>query len=148
MSELDLPGESGVDAFGAAGGGMDVQMLAAALRQDSADLDVYAKVLSVNLVESLPRDAVQVVRKRSLADRAAGREGNVVELDVALGDVRLALRMDRGRVAGEICKEVRGVVLSRQQVGLDEWIAALAQGLADAASQNAKARDALQRWLT
>lgn len=148
MSELDLPGEAGVDGFGAAGGGMDVQMLAAALRQDSADLDVYAKVLSVNLVESLPRDAVRVVRKRSLSDRAAGREGNVVELDVALGDVRLALRMDRGRVAGEICKEVRGVVLSRQQVGLDEWIAALAQGLADAAASNAKAREALQRWLT
>jgi hypothetical protein len=150
MSELDLPGESGLGGFGAAGagGGMDVQMLAAALRQDSADLDVYAKVLSVNLVESLPKDSVQVVRKRSLADRAAGREGSVVELDVALGDVRLALRMDRGRVAGEICKEVRGVVLSRQQVGLDEWIAALAQGLADAADSSARAREALQRWLS
>ena len=147
MSELDLPGGSGLDDVGGAGGGMDVQMLASALRQDSADLDVYAKVLSVNLVESLPRDAVQVVRKRSLSDRAAGREGSVVSLDVALGDLRLALRMDRGRVAGEICKEVRGVVLSRQQVGLDEWISALAQGLADAAASSAKAREALQRWL-
>lgn len=145
MSELDLPGESGL---GGPGGGMDVQMLAAALRQDSADLDVYARVLSVNLVESLPKDAVQVVRKRSLGDRAAGREGSVVELDVALGDVRLALKTDRGRVVGEICKEVRGVVLSRQQVGLDEWIAALAQGLADEAASSARAREALQRWLT
>jgi hypothetical protein len=148
MSELDLPGESGPGGVDASGGGMDVELLAAALRQDSADLDVYAKVLSVNLVESLPRDAVQVVRKRSLSDRAAGREGSVVQLDVALGDVRLALKMDRGRVAGEICKEVRGVVLSRQQVGLDEWIAALAQGLADAATSSARAREALQRWLT
>jgi len=142
MSELDLPGENGAGASG-----MDVEMLAAALRQDSADLDIYAKVLSVNLVESLPRDSVQVVRKRSLSDRAAGREGNVVQLDVALGDSRLALRMDRGRVVGEICKEVRGVVLSRQQVGLDEWISALAQALSDAANSNARAREALQRWL-
>ena len=142
MSELDLPGENDAGASG-----MDVELLAAALRQDSADLDIYAKVLSVNLVESLPRDAVQVVRKRSLSDRAAGREGNVTNLDVALGDVRLALRMDRGRVVGEICKEVRGVVLSRQQVGLDEWISALAQALSDAASSNARAREALQRWL-
>jgi hypothetical protein len=142
MSELDLPGENGAGASG-----MDVELLAAALRQDSADLDIYAKVLSVNLVESLPRDSVQVVRKRSLSDRAAGREGSVVELDVSLGDVRLALRMERGRVMGEICKEVRGVVLSRQQVGLDEWIAALAQGLSDAASSSARAREALQRWL-
>ena len=127
--------------------GMDVEMLAAALRQDSADLDVYAKVLSVNLVESLPPGAVQVERKRSMADRVAGREGTVTSLDVALGEVRLGLRMDRGRPVGEVCKEVRGVVLSRQQVGLDEWIAALAKGLAESAASSARAREALQRYL-
>jgi hypothetical protein len=127
--------------------GMDVELLAAALRQDSADLDVYAKVLSVSLVESLPPGAVQVERKRSMADRMAGREGTVTSLDVALGEMRLGLRMDRGRPIGEICKEVRGVVLSRQQVGLDEWIAALAQGLADTAASSARAREALRRYL-
>lgn len=128
-------------------GGMDVELLAAALRQDTADLDVYAKVLSVNLVESLPQGAVQVERKRSMSDRVAGREGTVTSLDVALGETRLALRMERGRPVGEICKEVRGVVLSRQQVGLDEWIAALARGLADSAASSARAREALQRYL-
>jgi hypothetical protein len=127
--------------------GMDVELLAAALRQDSADLDVYAKVLSVSLVESLPPGAVQVERKRTMADRMAGREGTVTSLDVALGETRLGLRMDRGRPIGEICKEVRGVVLSRQQVGLDEWIAALAQGLADTAASSARAREALRRYL-
>ena len=138
--EVELPDSSGSN-------GMDVELLAAALRQDSADLDVYAKVLSVSLVESLPQGAVQVDRKRSMSDRMAGREGTVVSVDVALGDTRLALRMDRGRPIGEICKEVRGVVLSRQQVGLDEWIAALARGLAESAASNAKAREALQRYL-
>jgi hypothetical protein len=126
---------------------MDVELLAAALRQDSADLDVYAKVLSVNLVESLPQGAVRVERKRSMSDRMAGREGTVTALDVALGDVRLGLRIDRGRPVGEICKEVRGVVLSRQQVNLDEWIAALAQGIADSAASSARAREALQKYL-
>jgi hypothetical protein len=126
---------------------MDVELLAAALRQDSADLDVYAKVLSVNLVESLPQGAVQVERKRSMSDRVAGREGTVTSLDVSLGDVRLSLRMDRGRPVGEICKEVRGVVLSRQQVGLDEWIAALARGIAETAESSARAREALQKYL-
>lgn len=138
--EVELPDASGTN-------GMDVELLAAALRQDSADLDVYAKVLSVNLVESLPKGAVQVERKRSMSDRVAGREGTVTSLDVALGDVRLGLRLDRGRTIGEICKEVRGVVLSRQQVGLDEWIAALARGLAESAESSAKAREALQRYL-
>ena len=126
---------------------MDVELLAAALRQDSADLDVYAKVLSVNLVESLPQGAVQVERKRSMSDRMAGREGTVTSLDVALGDTRLGLRIDRGRPVGEICKEVRGVVLSRQQVNLDEWIEALARGIAESAASSARAREALQRYL-
>ena len=140
MGEVELPDSSGAN-------GMDVELLAAALRQDSADLDVYAKVLSVSLVESLPQGAVQVERKRSMSDRVAGREGTVTSLDVAIGDVRLGLRLDRGRTIGEICKEVRGVVLSRQQVGLDEWIAALARGLADSAASSARAREALQRYL-
>jgi len=143
MGEVELPDSSGTNGTS----GMDVELLAAALRQDSADLDIYAKVLSVNLVESLPQGAVQVERKRSMADRVAGREGTVTSLDVAIGDVRLGLRLDRGRTIGEICKEVRGVVLSRQQVGLDEWIDALARGLADSAASSARAREALQRYL-
>ena len=138
--ELDTTGPDGAN-------GMDVELLAAALRQDSADLDVYAKVLSVNLVESLPQGAVQVERKRSMADRVAGREGTVTSLDVALGDLRLALRLDRGQLVGEIRKVVRGVALSSQQVGLDEWIAALARGLADSAASSARAREALQKYL-
>lgn len=39
------------------------------------------------------------------------------------------------------------MVLSRQQVGLDAWIAALARGLADTAASSARAREALQRYL-
>ncbi|WP_406346155.1 hypothetical protein [Streptomyces sp. NBC_00648] len=125
----------------------EVELLAAALRQDSADLNLYAKVLSANLADSLPPGAVRVKRRRSVAERVAGREGSVAELDVALGEQRLSLRMDRGRVAGEICHEVRGIVLSRRHVGLDEWIDALAQSLAHAAASNARAREAVERFL-
>ena len=127
--------------------GMDVELLAAALRRDTADLDVYAKVLSVTLADSLPPGAVQVERKRSMADRMAGREGAVTNIDVALGEQRLGLRMDRGRMTGEVCKEVRGIVLSRQQVGLDEWLTALARALAETAASSARAREALERFL-
>lgn len=135
---------------GAGGGlerGMDVELLAAALRRDTADLDLYAKVLSVTLADSLPPGAVQVERKRTMADRVAGREGSVTGLDVALGEQRLGLRMDRGRMTGEVSKEVRGIVLSRKQVGLDEWITALARALADMAESSARAREALERFL-
>jgi regulator of protease activity HflC (stomatin/prohibitin superfamily) len=126
---------------------MEVELLAAALRRDSADLNLYAEVLSVNLVDSLPPGAVRLKRRRSVADRMSGREGSVTELDVALGEQRLSLRVDRGRVIGEICQEVRGIVLSRQPVGLDEWIDALARSLADAAASNARAREAIERFL-
>ena len=127
---------------------MEVELLAAALRQDSADLSLYAKVLTVNLVDSLPSGAVKVERKRSVSDRMAGREGTVSSLDVALGEQRLSLRADRGRMVGEICKEVRGIVLSRREVGLDEWIDALAQALAEAAVSSARAREAIEKFLT
>jgi len=127
---------------------MEVELLAAALRQDSADLSLYAKVLTVNLVDSLPSGAVRVERKRSVSDRMAGREGTVSALDVALGEQRLSLRAERGRMVGEICKEVRGIVLSRREVGLDEWIDALAQALAEAAASSARARQAIEKFLT
>ncbi|GAA2807338.1 hypothetical protein RMN57_02495 [Kitasatospora sp. CM 4170] len=126
---------------------MEVELLAAALRQDSADLNLYAEVLSANLVDSLPPGAVRIKRRRSVTDRLAGREGSVAELDVTLGEQRLSLRMEGGRVAGEICHEVRGIVLSRRRADLGEWIEALARSLAEAAATNARAREAVRRFL-
>ncbi|MGW6785129.1 hypothetical protein [Streptomyces sp. NPDC054987] len=126
---------------------MEVELLAAALRRDSADLDLYTQVLSAKLAQSLTPGTVRVVRRRSVAQRLAGREGPVAELDVVLGEQRLSLRVDRGQVAGEICHEVRGIVLSRRPVGLDEWIDALARSLARAAASNARAREAVERFL-
>ncbi|MEU7065284.1 hypothetical protein [Streptomyces sp. NPDC046161] len=127
---------------------MDVELLAAALRRDSADLNLYAEVLSATLANSLPTGAVRVKRRRSVVERMAGRGGSVAGLDVALGEQRLSLRVDRGRVVGEVCHEVRGVVLSRRPVTLEEWIGALARALAEAAASNARAREAVERFLT
>lgn len=125
----------------------DIELLAAALRRDSADLDLYAQVLTVTLADSLPPGAVHVKRRRSVADRVSGREGTVTDVDITLADQHLALRVERAQVAAEIRKEVRGVVLSRRQVGLDEWIDALARAIAAAASSNARAREAVERFL-
>jgi hypothetical protein len=135
------------DAAEGSDGELSVEMLAAALRQDTADLNVYARVLSTNLADSLPQGSVQLEYKRSMSDRMAGRAGTVVRVDVALGDQRLALRMERDRVIGEVCREVRGVVLSRQEVGLDSWVEALAEAITSAATSNARARATLQRFV-
>ncbi|MGW7317639.1 hypothetical protein [Streptomyces sp. NPDC054865] len=126
----------------------DVDMLAAALRRDSADLNLYVAVLAANLADSLPAGAVRVKRRRSVMERLAGREGSVAELDVSLGERRLLLRRDpEGRVTGEDCHEVRGIVLPRRPVGLDGWIDVLARSLAEAAA-NARAREAVERFLS
>jgi hypothetical protein len=50
-----------------------------------------------------------------------------------------------GQTAAEICREVRGVVLSRQAVPLQQWAAALAGALVAHAESNAQAAAALRR---
>jgi hypothetical protein len=124
-----------------------VEMLAAALRQDAADLEVYARVLTGTLADALPAGSVTVERKRGMADRLAGREGKVERLEVSLGEQRLALLISGSRVTGEICNEVRGVVLSRRPAPLDEWVTALASAIATRAASDARARAALERLL-
>ncbi|GAA1914994.1 hypothetical protein [Streptantibioticus ferralitis] len=130
------------------GGAPDsVDLLAAALRQDAADLEVYAQVLTGTLADALPPGSVAIERKRGMADRLAGREGRVERLDVSLGEQRLVLNLSGGRPTGEVCKEVRGVVLSRRPVALDEWVQALASAIAARAESDARARAALEKLI-
>ncbi|MFE2061136.1 hypothetical protein EDD90_9325 [Streptomyces sp. Ag109_O5-1] len=122
-----------------------IDLLTAALRRDAADLDVYAQVVTVTLAEALPPGSVVVERKRSMADRLAGRAGRVDRLEVFLGEQRLVLDLKGGQPTGEVCKEVRGVVLSRRPVALDEWVRELAVAIAARAQSDARARAALER---
>ncbi|MFJ9711442.1 hypothetical protein [Streptomyces sp. NPDC101234] len=122
-----------------------IDLLTAALRRDAADLDVYAQVVTVTLSEALPPGSVVVERKRSMADRLSGRAGRVDRLEVFLGEQRLVLDLKGGQPTGEVCKEVRGVVLSRRPVALDEWVRELAVAIAARAQSDARARAALER---
>ncbi|MFB7511130.1 hypothetical protein [Streptomyces broussonetiae] len=122
-----------------------IDLLTAALRRDAADLEVYAQVLTGTLTEALPPGSVTAQRKRGLADRLAGRDGRVERVEVFLGEQRLVLDLAGGRPKGEVCKEVRGVVLSRRPVALDEWVRELALAVAVRARSDARARAVLQR---
>ncbi|MFI0220456.1 hypothetical protein [Streptomyces lydicus] len=133
-----MPTESG-------GEPTSVELLTAALRRDSADLEVYAQVLAEMLANALPRGSVVIERKRGMTDRLAGREGRVTRLDVSLGEQRLVLNFSGGCPSGEVCKEVRGVVLSRRPVALDDWVRELAEAVAARAESDAHARAALER---
>jgi hypothetical protein len=126
----------------------DVDALAAALRADSADLDVYARVLTTSLAEALPEGMVTVTYDRSFSDRMAGRPGIVRSLRVDTGEAALELGRGRGAVpVARVARAVRGVVISSKEVPIEQWVQLLADHLAARAKQSAAARAALARLL-
>jgi hypothetical protein len=122
-----------------------LDMVTAALRADSSDVTIYARVLTESLGDSLPPGCVTVDRDRSVSDRMRGRPGSVTKVTVRLGEQVMTLGVERGTPVAEICREVRGVVLSRQPVPVGQWAAELARGLMTYAEQNADAARALRR---
>jgi len=127
-------------------GGPSLEMITAALRADSADVAVYARVLTESLGEALPQGCVEVDRARTMSDRMRGRPGEVRKITVRLGEKLLTLGVrDGGPPAAEVCREVRGVVLSRQPVGVGEWVNELARELIAHARQNAYAAEVLRK---
>jgi hypothetical protein len=122
-----------------------LDMVTAALRADSADVAIYARVLTESLGDSLPPGCVTIDRERTMSDRMHGRPGTVSKITVRLGEQVMTLGVHRAVPAAEICREVRGVVLSRQSVPIAEWAAELARALLVHAEQNADAARALRR---
>lgn len=131
-----LPGESSV-----------VDLVAAALRADTADLDSYHRVLSATVAGMLPVGMVEVDRERSMKDRMAGREGRATSIRIRLGELTLELATRHGGLVATAAREVRGVVISRQEVSVAEWTQLLAQYLAKLAAESADARNALAKLL-
>jgi hypothetical protein len=127
---------------------LSLEMVTAALRMDSADVAIYARVLTKSLSEALPPEFVTVERERSMSDRMRGRPGEVSKVAVRLGDQLMTLAVKDGRPSAEICREVRGVVLSRENVPLQKWAASLASALMVHAESNAQAAEALRRLVT
>lgn len=126
--------------------GLSLDMVTAALRADSADVAIYARVLTESLGGALPPGCVTVDRARTMSDRVHGRPGQVSKVTVRLGDQMLSLGVQAGREPeAEICREVRGVVLSRQPVSIGLWASELARALLSYAEQNAQAAQALRR---
>ena len=127
-------------------GAPSLEMITAALRADSADVALYARVLTESLGDALPEGCVAVERARTMSDRMHGRPGEVRKITVRLGEKVLTLTVQPGRPpTAEICREVRGVVLSRQPAGMREWVDDLTRELVAHAQQNAQAAEVLRR---
>ena len=125
--------------------GPSLDMVTAALRADSTDVAIYARVLAQSLGEALPADCVSVERDRSMSDRMRGRPGEISKIVARLGELQMTLAVRNGQPVAEVCRAVRGVVLSRQTVPIGEWAATLAGALVSYAEQNAQAAQALRK---
>ena len=122
----------------------DFDLDAAGLRADGRDLAAGVEVLAVKLESALPSECRVQRRARSLFDR----EKVVETIEVRLGEARYSLRHHRGRVEASRDKEVRGVVIKREQLALAEWVAALEGDLREQAQTSAAARAALERLVS
>ena len=126
----------------------DIDAIAAALRADTADLDVYANVLTTSLAEALPAGMVTVERSRSMRERLAGRSGAVRRITLHLDEWQLTLSSHgRGALVAHARQKVRGVVISNREMPVDDWVRLLAAQLAERARLSAEARAALGRLL-
>lgn len=128
-----------------AGDSLSLEMVTAALRADSADIAIYAQVLTESLGDSLPPGCVNIERSRTMADRVQNRPGTVTRISVRLGEKTMTLGVQRGAPVAEVCHEVRGIVLSRTVVPIAEWTAELARELVANAEQSAAAASALRK---
>jgi hypothetical protein len=126
-----------------------VDLVASALTSsaDFSDVAMFTRVFTRSFAQVLPESMVDVEYSRTMGDRLAGRPGTPVALAISFPERRMELRATRGWPDAEVQQIVRGVVLSRRQVAVDEWVRTLAAELTDLAARNAAARTALAALL-
>jgi hypothetical protein len=126
----------------------DVQVVAAMLRTDEADVRSFARVLTGVLADALPAGMVEVSYRRGLTDRLTGRDRRPVAVLVHGEHHDLGLRDNgRGGIDTEVRQIIHGVVISRSTVDLDTWLWVLAETVLAAATRTAATRHAFDRFL-
>ena len=122
---------------------MDFEMVASALRADTADLSVFMEVLANKLEDALPHQT-QVERKGAGLFSKVKR---VQRVTVDMDGMKYDIRNHNGRVTAARSKAVRGIVRNNEEIPLDAWIEALSRDLAQQAQSSEQARVALERLL-
>jgi hypothetical protein len=123
--------------------GPDFDLVAASLRADSADLEVFVEALGTKLSASFP-GRVTVERKGGRLSRGPHP---VRLIAVPLGDAVFELRHDAGRVECFRRAVVRGIALRTDELPLGDWIDELSHALVAEASSSEQGRAALAQLL-
>jgi hypothetical protein len=117
---------------------------AAALRADQAELGTSIEVLATTLEQALPRIA-SVERRKVGGFRSKRRE--VSRIAVTLGDERFELHCSGGGLQCTRHKVVRGITLSRQELAVADWISELVAAVTRGADVQQRDRMAIEGLL-
>jgi hypothetical protein len=122
----------------------DLDLPAAALRADDAELAMSVDVLAAKLEQSLPGIA-SVERHKVGGFRSKRRE--VRRIAVPVGEEQFELLRESQGVRCTRHKVVRGITLSREQLAMSDWIAAVLAGVTRSAEVSERDRLALEATL-
>jgi hypothetical protein len=120
----------------------DFDLVAASLRADTSDLEIFVEALAVKLTDSFPA-FVKVERRRGL--KPGPRP--VTKISVVLGDDGFELAHTSGSV---LCRQraiVRGIALRSEELELGAWIDALSRALLAEAQKSERGRESLRQLL-
>jgi|NGEPerStandDraft_6_1074524.scaffolds.fasta_scaffold13837_4 hypothetical protein len=123
---------------------LGIELPAAGLRADDRELAVSIEVLATGLEQALPRLA-EVERRKIGGFRSKRRE--VQRIAVALGDELFELQRAEHAFRCTRNKVVRGITLSREELPIAGWIAALVDGVSRRAEISDRDRAALEGLL-
>ena len=122
---------------------MQVELFAASLRADYTDVGVFLEALAAKFQGALPTHT-SVTRHAGLFSR----EHPVKEIAVTLGEFQYRMSKERqGPLLARRSHLVRGIVLSSEQIPVEQWIEEIAEALAQFAAHNQQAHMALSRFL-
>ena len=121
--------------------GLGFDVLAASLRADARDLDVFLEVVALKFSGALPQ-AVLVEHEGGLLSKK-----RVKRVALQLGEHRYELARGRQGVEARRAHVVRGMTLKTEIVDVEQWIDELVQRLQAHAQGSEQARLALTRLL-
>lgn len=121
---------------------LDLDLLAASLRADEAELGSFVEAVAAKLEATVP-GAVRVERRR---DGLFGAK-RAVKVTLDAGGQRLELVREGTGVQARCGRVSGGIVLKSETVDTETWLAALGAALADEARRSQTTREALERLL-
>lgn len=121
---------------------LDVDVLAASLRADLADVDRFVEVLAEKMLDALPAKT-KVDRRRN------GMLGpkKVCRIAIMLDDGRLELSCDDSGLRTEWTRISGGIALKHERLDVHAWLKRLSEALASEAARSERTREALARLL-